>query len=96
LAAIDDLEEPPDRRLRLTSIRGVRRELAAVYHEARVRKSLDWQDASRAAMILQILGKMIEGQDIERQIADIAAAMAAAGITVPKLPRGNGRWEARP
>ena len=57
-------------------MRGCRRELAAVYAEAR-QDRLDWQSAARAASVLQILTRMIEGDAFEAQI--IALERAAAG-----------------
>ena len=55
---------------RLDSITGVRRELARLYREARA-NSMDVSDASKLAHILQILGRMIEGADLERRLGEL-------------------------
>ena len=55
---------------RLRDIRGVRRELARVYGDARG-GAMSWQDASRAANVLQILVRTLEGSDLEQRIAEL-------------------------
>lgn len=55
---------------RLDSLAGVRRELARLYKEARAGE-LEVGDASKLANILQILGRMIEGTELERRIAEL-------------------------
>ena len=65
----------PTRLWRLASVRSVRKELSAIYREARFGK-LDWQSAARAAMVLQIMAKMIEQDDIEARIAKLEEAAA--------------------
>jgi hypothetical protein len=50
-------------------VRSCRRELSQVYRAARVDGSMDWQDAARAASILQILVRMIEGSSFEQRLA---------------------------
>jgi hypothetical protein len=78
----------PPRRFRLTDVRGCRRELAAVYAEARNAGGLDWQAAARAARILQVLTRMIEGSTLEARIEAIEAALADHA---PAKPNGSGR-----
>jgi hypothetical protein len=71
---------------RLRDIRGIRRELARCYGEAR-EGALSWQDAARAASVLQILGRMIEGSDFEERLAALEGAIAERDA----MPvRGNG------
>jgi hypothetical protein len=92
LAAIDDLDAPRGRRrFRLTSVRGCRRELAAVYHEARNKAGLDWSDAARVASILQILARMIEGSDFEARLTAIETALAEQNGR-PVKANGSGRY----
>jgi hypothetical protein len=55
---------------RLDSIAGVRRELARLYREARA-SGMDVGDASKLANILQILGRMIEGAELERRLGEL-------------------------
>lgn len=64
---------PPDWLRRLRDVRGVRRELARIYGDART-GGLAWQDASRAANVLQILGRLIEGGELEQRIEALEAA----------------------
>lgn len=51
-------------RVRLDTIYDVRKELAKLYREARAKKT-DVQDAARLANILMLIGRLIEGGDIE-------------------------------
>jgi hypothetical protein len=48
----------------------VRRELARLYREARA-SGMDVGDASKLANILQILGRMIEGAELERRLGEL-------------------------
>ena len=68
LAPAKACRQPPTPRL--DSITGVRRELARLYREARA-NSMDVSDASKLANILQILGRMIEGADLERRLGEL-------------------------
>ena len=70
-------------------MRGCRRELAAVYAEARNGRGLDWQEAARAASVLQILTKMLEGDDFERRIELLEAALAADDRRPPSRANGH-------
>ena len=60
-------EDPPSPRARLDTMVRVRRELARVYREARA-GTLDVADASKLANILQIMGRMIEGSELEARL----------------------------
>lgn len=61
---------PRPRRIRLGSMIEVRRELARLYAEARAGE-VATQDASRLANMLMILGRLIEGSDFERRLAEL-------------------------
>ena len=74
-------------------MRGCRRELAAVYAEAR-QDRLDWQSAARAASVLQILTRMIEGDAFEARI--IALEQAAAGERGRRATNGRGCYDGHP
>ena len=74
-------------------MRGCRRELAAVYAEAR-QDRLDWQSAARAASVLQILTRIIEGDAFEARI--IALEQAAAGEHGHRATNGRGYHDAHP
>ena len=84
---------PRNRRFRLATVRGCRRELAAVYAEAR-QDRLDWQSAARAASVLQILTRMIEGDAFEARI--IALERAAAGEHGHRATNGRAYYDAHP
>jgi hypothetical protein len=81
-------------RIHLSNIGHILRELGAQYRRAD-RGELPWSDAAAAARILREMRLCIESSDIEQQIGEIISAMDAAGISIPKPPRGNGRWESR-
>ncbi|HEX8373586.1 MAG TPA: hypothetical protein VF606_00215 [Geminicoccaceae bacterium] len=57
---------------------GVRRELARLYREARAGE-LDVAAASRLANVLQILGRMIEGSEIEARVEALEREAPAPG-----------------
>ena len=63
---------PSPRRVRATldTIGGVTRELARLYREARGGK-VDPGDASKMANMLALLGRLIEGSDLEKRIAEV-------------------------
>ena len=60
----------------MSTVRSIRKELCDVYRAARIDKSMDWHDAARAASILQILSRMIQGSDFEDRIAALETALA--------------------
>ena len=73
---------PARRRIRLTSCRGIRRELAALYTAARLGE-LPTSDASRLASVLDILRRTLEAGELETRIRALEAERAApAGFTV--------------
>jgi hypothetical protein len=76
----------PARLWRLATVRSCRKELSQVYREARSGK-LGWQEAARAASILQIMAKMIESGDFEQRIERLEQAVAGRDA---QPPRRNG------
>lgn len=64
---------PSRLRLKLATIEDVRRELARLYREAKS-GTRNVQDASRLAHMLGLLGRMIEGADLERRVLALEAA----------------------
>ncbi|WP_218510612.1 hypothetical protein [Variovorax sp. dw_308] len=84
-ASAGDRPKPPSRvRVRLITIDDVKREMARLYREARSKK-VDTQDASRMANMLAILGRLIEGSDLEKRIEQLESAKQ----------EGQGRWSTR-
>ena len=65
-------------RLRLDTVTRVRQEIARVYVEAR-HKRLDVQDAARLANILALVGRLIEGAELERRIQVLERARTGQG-----------------
>ena len=61
---------------RLDRLSDVRRELAAVYRQARACR-MSCQDAARLASILQILGRAIEGSELEKRVRALEAGEVA-------------------
>jgi hypothetical protein len=63
---------PTPRRVRakLGTIGDVTKELARLYREARG-GTLDTADASKLANILALMGRLIEGSDLERRVEEI-------------------------
>jgi hypothetical protein len=74
----DEHEEgipPPGRcRLRLDSLDRVRREMAKVYRAAAHDRTRDVNDASKLVHILALIGRILEGSDLEKRIAALEAA----------------------
>ncbi|MFN8653931.1 MAG: hypothetical protein U0133_18660 [Gemmatimonadales bacterium] len=65
---------PAPRRVgRLHTVGGVRRELARVYREARA-GALTAAEASRYANILFLLGRLIQGVELEERLTRLEAA----------------------
>ena len=58
---------------RLDSLVRVRRELARLYGEAR-RGQIDALEASRLGNILAVMGRLIEGGELELRVAELEAA----------------------
>jgi hypothetical protein len=90
---VESADPPGGRRFRLTTARGCRAELAAVYADARNNTGkIDWADAARAASVLQILTKMIEGGEIESRLEALETAYAGR----QPARRNGGYHAARP
>jgi hypothetical protein len=69
----DDADAPrPSSRVRLDSVDRVRRELVRLYKEGRDNKR-DTQDVSRHANLLALIGRLIEGGQLEARIAALEA-----------------------
>lgn len=58
----------PRVRIKLATVKEVSRELGRLYREARTGR-VETQDASRLANMLSILGRLIEGGELEARIA---------------------------
>jgi hypothetical protein len=69
------------RRFRLTSCRGVRRELAALYADARLGR-VPTADASRLANILDVLRRTLEAGELEARLAALEAERAAPAVNI--------------
>ena len=71
---------PPSTRVRckLATIEDVKLELARLYREGKAGKR-DVADASRLSNMLALLGRMIEGADLERRIALLEALKSKPG-----------------
>ncbi len=78
---------PARLRTRLLTIGDVKKELARLYREARAGQ-VDSQAASRLANMLSILGRLIEGSDLERRLEELEKALDEQG-------RGGKKWAAR-
>lgn len=73
-AGVGKADAPAPRlRLKLSTIDDVKREMARLYRSAKARQ-MDVGDASKLANMLALLGRLIEGADLERRIAAIEAA----------------------
>ena len=59
-------------RVRLDSLERVRREMARLYVEGKHGRR-DVQEVSRLANVLALIGRMIEGADLERRLAALEA-----------------------
>lgn len=67
--------KPPRRkafRAKLNTVRDVQNQIARLYREARS-GTIKVEDASRLANVLSILGRMIEGGDVEERIVALEA-----------------------
>lgn len=66
---VDDLPQSKGQRYRckLDTLQDVRREMAKVYREARSNQ-IDPQTGSKQVWMLQAIGKVIEGHDLEKRI----------------------------
>ncbi|MBB4020029.1 hypothetical protein GGR16_005091 [Chelatococcus caeni] len=70
ITTVEENDAPPgERRVRakLDTIADVRREMAKLYRMARS-ETLDVQDAARLANILMLIGRLIEGGELEKRL----------------------------
>lgn len=81
-------------RIRLTSVRECRRELARVYAEARAGK-LDTASATRFAYLLQTLVGMIRDSDLEDRIRAPERGAHEVGAICQSGTRGGAGWPLR-
>jgi hypothetical protein len=82
---------------RLRTVGGVRRELCRVYGEARD-GTLDPQDATRLTHVLVAITRLIEGSELEQQIADLRTRLDEMDAERQRRggrPNGHGRSELR-
>ena len=61
---------PPRLRIKLKTIDDVRAEMARLYREGKA-GTRDVADVSRLANVLSLLGRLIEGSDLERRLTAI-------------------------
>lgn len=61
---------PPRLRLKLQTIDDVRAEMARLYREGKA-GTRDVGEVSKLANVLALLGRMIEGSDIEKRLAEL-------------------------
>lgn len=71
---------PPRLRMKLASMKDLTKELGRLYRETRAGR-IDTQDASRMANMLAILGRLIEGSDMEARVEALEEALAKAEST---------------
>jgi hypothetical protein len=64
------------RKIRLSGWRDIRNEIARVY-KAAVLQQIEWQDATRAAHILNILAAIDQGSGVNERLARLEASLAA-------------------
>lgn len=68
-ASAGDEADPPSRlRLPLVTVNDVKREMARLYREGKAGRR-DVADVSRLANVLALLGRLIEGADLEARLA---------------------------
>ena len=67
IEAKGEVGEPPRLRCKLATVKDVRGELARLYRDGKAGKR-DVADVSRLANVLSILGKMIEGAEMEARL----------------------------
>ena len=68
--AASESAAPPRMRLKLKTIDDVKMEMARLYREGKAGLR-DVSDVSRLANVLALLGRLIEGSDLEKRIAAI-------------------------
>ena len=78
IAAVSNTPSPPiihkaSRRVRLASIRDIKKELASIYRLAKSGQ-IGTQTATRLAYLLDLMARLVERGDIEDRIAALEAA----------------------
>ena len=68
--AASESAAPPRMRLKLKTIDDVKMEMARLYREGKA-GTRDVADVSRLANVLALLGRLIEGSDLERRLTAI-------------------------
>lgn len=63
-------DTPPRVRINLSTIGAVRMELARLYREGKT-GARDIGDVSRLANVLALMGRLIEGSDLEKRLAEL-------------------------
>lgn len=76
-------------KIRLGTLGAVRSEMAVVYRSA-VRGDLTWQDAAKAAYILNMLAQIDQGLGVDDRLRQLEERLAVI------KPNGHARPEARP
>jgi hypothetical protein len=78
----------PTPRVRLGTVGEVRVELAKIYRAAK-RGEMAWSDATKAAHVLGLIARLIEGSTIERRLSQLEDQLAQErALTL--APRVNG------
>lgn len=71
-------DTPPRVRINLSTIGAVRMELARLYREGKTGQR-DIGDVSRLANVLSLMGRLIEGSDVEKRLAELEERAAQEG-----------------
>ena len=80
VSATEETTGTPGRlRIKLTSANDVRKELGRLYREARAGR-VETQDASRLANMLSIMGRLIEGSDLESRVEAMEKNQSAGTV----------------
>lgn len=77
LVSSENAQPPTPRRFQVNSLRGIRREMGAVYKMART-GDLDLSEACRYAYLLTTLGKLSESELLEARLARLEERIGAA------------------
>jgi hypothetical protein len=81
--------------VRLGIVGEVRVELAKIYRGAK-RGELVWSDATKAAHILAVIARLIEGSAIEQRLADLEQRVGQQHPALPTLIHGQSLGRKRP
>lgn len=80
-------DTPPRVRINLSTIGAVRMELARLYREGKAGQR-DIGDVSRLANVLALMGRLIEGSDLEKRLEELEQRAAEENT-------GRGTWPRR-